>query len=73
MTATNRAGALDALRRIEQGLAEMIGLVRGVIAYGKVTDEEAQHLCTGTRVEPESANGYQANDLSRPPRRARQI
>ena len=65
MTATNRAGALDALRRIEQGLAEMIGLVRGVIADGKVTEEEAQHLSEWTRENPEIATRYPANLLSR--------
>lgn len=65
MTATNRAGALDALRRIEQGLAEMIGLVRGVIADGKVTEEEAQHLSDWTRENPEIATRYPANLLSR--------
>jgi len=65
LTATNRAGALDALRRIEQGLAEMIGLVRGVIADGKVTEEEAQHLSEWTRENPEIATRYPANLLSR--------
>ena len=35
---------LNAQRRVEQGLAEMVGLVRGVIADGKVSGEEAQRL-----------------------------
>ena len=64
MTATNRAGKLSALRRVEQGLAEMVGLVPGVIADGKVSEEEAQRLSDWARANPEIATRYPANLLS---------
>ena len=60
-----RAGKLDAQRRISQGLAEMVGLVRGVIADGVVSSDEAEHLSQWTRDNPEIATRYPANVLSR--------
>lgn len=60
----SRAGALGAQRRIEQGLAEMIGLVRGVIADGVISSSEAEHLSQWTRDHPEIASRYPANVLS---------
>jgi NAD-dependent DNA ligase len=60
-----RAGQLSAQRRAEQGLAEMVGLVRGVIADGKVSEEEAQHLSEWARENPDIAARYPANLLSR--------
>jgi hypothetical protein len=62
---TGRAGELNAQRRVEQGLAEMVGLVRGVIADGKVSEEEAQRLSEWARDNPEVATRYPANLLSR--------
>jgi NAD-dependent DNA ligase len=43
----------------------MVGLVRGVIADGKVTGEEAEHLAEWARENPEIAIRYPANLLSR--------
>ena len=56
---------MNAQRLVEQGLAEMVGLVRGVIADGKVTEDEAQRLAEWTRENPEVATRYPANLLSR--------
>lgn len=63
--AAGRAGQLRALQRLEQGLAEMVGLVRGVIADGAVTSVEAEHLGQWARDNPEIATRYPANILSR--------
>jgi NAD-dependent DNA ligase len=43
----------------------MVGLVRGVIADGKVTEEEAQRLSEWTLEHPEVATLYPVNLLSR--------
>lgn len=65
MTPKNRAALLDTQRRVEQGLAEMVGLVRGVLADGKVSQEEAEHLSRWTRDNPEVSTRYPANLLAR--------
>lgn len=61
----SRASELKSQRLVEQGLAEMVGLVRGVIADGRVTEDEAQRLSEWTRANPEVATRYPANLLSR--------
>ena len=61
----NRALKLKSQRRIEQGLAEMVGLVRGVVADGTVSAEEAQRLSEWARENPEIATRYPANLLAR--------
>ena len=43
----------------------MVGLVRGVIADGKVSEEEAQRLSEWTKENPEIATRYPANLLAR--------
>ncbi len=43
----------------------MVGLVRGVIADGVVSKDEAEHLSEWTRANPEIATRYPANILSR--------
>lgn len=60
-----RAHQLHAQRRVEQGLAEMLGLVRGVIADGTVSQDEAHRLSDWARENPEIATRYPANLLSR--------
>ena len=60
-----RARELSTQRRVEQGLAEMVGLVRGVIADGRVSEGEAQRLSEWARENPEVATRYPANLLSR--------
>jgi NAD-dependent DNA ligase len=52
-------------QRIEQGLAEMIGLVRGVVADGRVTGEEAGRLTQWARERPDVAQRWPANLLAR--------
>lgn len=64
MAPGGRAGRLGTQRRVDQGLAEMVGLVRGVIADGVVSSEEAEHLSQWTRENPEIATRYPANVLS---------
>ncbi len=60
-----RAAQLRTQRRVEQGLAEMVGLVRGVIADGKVSEEEAQRLSDWAKENPEISTRYPANLLAR--------
>lgn len=43
----------------------MVGLVRGVIADGRVTEDEAQRLSEWTKSHPEIAARYPANLLAR--------
>lgn len=60
-----RAIQLRDQRRLEHGLAEMVGRVRGVVADGAVSSEEATHLSQWARDNPEVATRYPANLLSR--------
>jgi hypothetical protein len=60
-----RVRALQAQRRIEQGLAEMMGLVHGVVADGAVSSDEASRLSEWTRANPETAARWPANILAR--------
>ena len=62
---SSRVRALLAQRRIEQGLAEMVGLVRGVAADGVVSSDEATRLSEWTRANPEPAARWPANILAR--------
>ena len=50
---------------MDEGLAEMVGLVRGVIADGTVSAGEAENLAAWTREHPEIATRYPANVLAR--------
>jgi hypothetical protein len=61
----SRTKRFDAQRRLEHGLAEMVGLVRGVVADGRVSEEEAHRLSAWARENPEIATRYPANLLSR--------
>jgi hypothetical protein len=60
-----RVRALQAQRRIEHGLAEMMGLVRGVVADGVVSSDEASRLSEWARANPETAAQWPANILAR--------
>ena len=62
---TSRAQRIHQQRRVEQGVAEMLGLIRGVIADGLVSQDEAQRLSEWARQNPETATRYPANLLSR--------
>jgi hypothetical protein len=50
---------------VEQGLAEMMGLVRGVLADGRVSAEEADRLGRWAREQPDVAKRWPANLLVR--------
>ena len=63
--AVGRARRLKERERVERGLAEMIGLVRGVIADGFVSSDEAEHLAEWARENPEVAVRWPANLLAR--------
>ncbi|MEQ8330753.1 MAG: BRCT domain-containing protein [Longimicrobiales bacterium] len=60
-----RAHRLRDRLSIEQGLAEMMGIVQGVIADGRVSEEEAQRLASWARANPEIARRWPANLLAR--------
>ncbi len=62
---TGRARRLGEHRRLERGLAEMLGLVRGVIADGTVSADEAHQLARWTREHPDVATQWPANLLAR--------
>ena len=46
-------------------IAELVGIVRGVVADGKVSSEEATHLVEWTRAHPGVAERWPADMLSR--------
>lgn len=60
-----RARLIQAQARIEQGLAEMVGVVRGIIADGVVSPGEATRLVEWTRENPQVAARWPANVLAR--------
>ena len=60
-----RARLIQEQNRIEQGLAEMVGVVRGVIADGVVSADEATRLVEWTRAHPQIAARWPANMLAR--------
>ncbi len=62
---TGRARRLGEHHRLEQGLAEMLGVVRGVIADGTVSADEAHQLARWTRENPDVATRWPANLLAR--------
>ena len=63
--AVGRASTLRDRERVQRGLSEMIGLVRGVIADGFVSSEEAEELTRWARENPEIAVRWPANLLAR--------
>lgn len=60
-----RARRIRDRRAVERGLAEMVGIVQGVIADGKVSPEEASRLAGWTRENPDVAARWPANLLAR--------
>jgi len=59
-----RARRLQEQRRIERALAEMVGVVRAIVADGTVSADEATHLAAWTRENPEIAARWPANMLA---------
>ena len=62
---SGRARRLNDQRRVDQGLSEMMGLIRGVIADGVVSSEEAEQIAQWSRENPEVASRWPANLLNR--------
>lgn len=63
--AGRRARRIDERIRMERGLSEMMGLVRGIIADGLVSSDEAERLARWTRENPDVASRWPANLLAR--------
>lgn len=66
MTATGaaRARLLQEQRRVEQGLAELVGVIQGIVADGTVSAEEAERLSAWTEANPDVASRWPANLLA---------
>lgn len=65
---TGAAGRAERRRqaiRVEQGLAELLGLIRGVLADGSVSADEAERLAEWTHHHPEVAARWPVNLLHR--------
>lgn len=60
-----RASRLREESRITQGLAEMVGVARGIIADGRISSEEAAQLAQWARENPDVAQRWPANVLAR--------
>ena len=60
-----RARRIQEQSRTEQGLAELVGVVRGITADGVVSPDEATRLARWTRESPEVAARWPANMLAR--------
>jgi len=59
-----RARLIQEQGRIERALAEMVGVVRGIIADGVVSSDEATRLARWTRENPAIAARWPANMLA---------
>lgn len=64
-TAGNRARHLRDRRLLDGYIAELVGIVRGVVADGRVSSEEATHLVEWTRTHPGVAERWPADMLAR--------
>lgn len=62
---SSRARRLADQRRIDHGLAEMVGVAHGIIADGVLSWDEADRLARWTRENPDVASRWPANLLSR--------
>lgn len=64
-SAGSRARHLRDRRRMDGYIAELVGVVRGVVADGRVSSEEATHLVEWTRTHPGVAERWPADMLAR--------
>jgi NAD-dependent DNA ligase len=64
-SSSQRSDRFQQETRIARGLAEMVGVVRGVIADGFLSVDEANQLALWTRNNPEVAHRWPANILAR--------
>ncbi|NJD19504.1 MAG: hypothetical protein FIA95_09530 [Gemmatimonadetes bacterium] len=60
-----RARRIQDRSRLERELAELVGVVRGIVADGAISAEEATRLARWTRENPEIAARWPANILAR--------
>lgn len=65
MSPVERARRQAEARRLEEGLAEVLGIVRGIVADGEVSPDEADGLAAWTRARPEVAARWPVNLLHR--------
>lgn len=56
--AQQRISVFNAARRRERAIHEMLGLVKGVIIDGEVTESEAQFLASWIRANPEAVHSW---------------
>lgn len=64
-TSSGRARRIQEQGRIERELAELVGIVRGIVADGRVSLDEAERLARWTRENPDVAARWPANLLAR--------
>lgn len=64
-SAGRRARRLLERRLLDGYVAELVGIVRGVVADGRVSSEEATHLVEWTRTHPHVAERWPADMLAR--------
>jgi NAD-dependent DNA ligase len=64
-SASGRSRLLREQGQVDQGLAEMVGMIRGIVADGRVSGEEATRLESWTRENPLVATRWPANMLAR--------
>lgn len=62
---SGRARRLQERSRLERELAELVGVVRGIVADGSVSPDEAERLARWTRENPDVAARWPANLLAR--------
>ncbi len=62
---TGRARRIQEQSRLERAFAELMGVVRGIVADGAVSPDEAERLARWTRENPDVAARWPANMLAR--------
>ncbi len=62
---TGRARRIQEQSRLERAFAELMGVVRGIVADGSVSPDEAERLARWTRENPDVAARWPANMLAR--------
>ena len=60
-----RISAFNAARRTERAIHEMLGLVKGVIIDGEVTESEAQFLASWMNGNPEAVKSWPGSALAK--------
>ena len=63
-TPSGRARRIQEQSRLERDLAELVGVLRGIVADGTVSPDEAERLARWTRESPDVAARWPANLLA---------